>query len=442
MLDTTGATGDLLATPSYVCNSISTRSTAEPRGANCSLGGQRLDVGVDSNGDGNLSDIEISSTVFVCDAPHYTHVAVGRWHACAVVNDGTVTCWGNGFGGDLLERPNYDVRIQIDNIDNAVAVTSGVDFSCFLLSDHTARCVGDNTNGQLGTTADFGFAQQRDEPIAWEVVGPDGTERLENISALVAGANHCCAVVGDRAYCWGFNGHGTLGRGEAAGYDDSPIPAPVVGVDGIGLLTGVSAVSAGAGFSCAVVADGEVRCWGGHRFGELGAFIVSADTPEPSLWLSIMPTPIVVRGADGAERLTGVSAISTGENHSCVIVDGGVLCWGYNSHGQLGMAPELYGLPFAGFETSPGVALRGVKAIATGTYDTCILAEGFESALCWGDAYGLDDENGHTVPGSYSQVPGTSGLQALTQGEDPVCGIHRDGSALCWVDELVRRFRL
>ena len=85
-------------------------------------------------------------------------------------------------------------------------------------------------------------------------------------------------------------------------------------------------------------------------------------------------------------------------------------------------------------------ALRGVKAIATGTYDTCVLAEGFESALCWGDAYGVDDENGHTVPGSYSQVPGTSGLQTLTQGEDPVCGTHRDGSALCWVDELVRRF--
>jgi alpha-tubulin suppressor-like RCC1 family protein len=330
------------------------------------------------------------------------------------------------------------VPIAIDNIDNAIAVTSGEDFSCVLLSDHTARCVGDNTYGQLGTTADFGFPQRRDYPVAWEVVGPDGTGKLENIRSIVAGVHHTCAVVNERAYCWGFNRYATLGRGEAAGYEDSPIPAPVVGIGGTGQLMDVSAVSAGSGFSCAIVAGGEARCWGGHTFGELGAYVVSPETTEPSLWLSYDPAPVIVRGLGSTGPLTGATAISTGAHHTCAIVDTGVLCWGYNSHGQLGTAPEIYGLPFPGFESSPGVALSGVQAIAGGTDSTCVVVDGFEEVLCWGSGYGESDENGRTIPGTFSRIPGTRGVRTLADGEETMCGTHRDGSALCWASEFAR----
>ena len=55
----------------YVCNGsdstalVSTQS--EAAGANCKAGGTRVDVGLDSDGDGSLAAAEITSTSYVCN---------------------------------------------------------------------------------------------------------------------------------------------------------------------------------------------------------------------------------------------------------------------------------------------------------------------------------------------------------------------------------------
>jgi hypothetical protein len=41
--------------------------SAEPPGANCSRGGQRVDSGLDQNGNGELDDTEVDNTSFICD---------------------------------------------------------------------------------------------------------------------------------------------------------------------------------------------------------------------------------------------------------------------------------------------------------------------------------------------------------------------------------------
>jgi uncharacterized protein (TIGR03382 family) len=43
------------------------RLDAEPEGANCAAGGQRISAGVDQDGDGALDDVEITSTAYVCN---------------------------------------------------------------------------------------------------------------------------------------------------------------------------------------------------------------------------------------------------------------------------------------------------------------------------------------------------------------------------------------
>ena len=43
------------------------RVTSEPSGNHCSSGGERIDVGVDADDSGALSDSEVSGTVYVCD---------------------------------------------------------------------------------------------------------------------------------------------------------------------------------------------------------------------------------------------------------------------------------------------------------------------------------------------------------------------------------------
>jgi len=45
------------------------RSTEEPEGENCDLGGIRIDVGADADGDGTLSEGEIEQTTFACNGP-------------------------------------------------------------------------------------------------------------------------------------------------------------------------------------------------------------------------------------------------------------------------------------------------------------------------------------------------------------------------------------
>ncbi|MBS2021247.1 MAG: C-type lectin domain-containing protein [Deltaproteobacteria bacterium] len=52
-------------------------ATPEPAGANCAFGGERIDVGIDTNDDGKLETPEITQTTFVCNRDPLLDVHVG-----------------------------------------------------------------------------------------------------------------------------------------------------------------------------------------------------------------------------------------------------------------------------------------------------------------------------------------------------------------------------
>ena len=104
---------------------------------------------------------------------------------------------------------------------------------------------------------------------------------------------------------------GALGNGTTT---DSSVPIQVQG-----LTSDVFSISAGAGFSCAIV-DGHALCWGVNYYGALG----NGTTTD-----SFVPTQV--------QGLTsGVSLITGGSFHTCAIVNGGAQCWGLNHYGELG----------------------------------------------------------------------------------------------------------
>ena len=80
--------------------------------------------------------------------------------------------------------------------------------------------------------------------------------------------------------------------------------------------------------SCAVIADGTVRCWGDGANGKLGYGNLNSigDTETPA---SAGPVDL---GAGQTAR-----AISAGDHHTCALLAGGnVRCWGYGVAGRLG----------------------------------------------------------------------------------------------------------
>lgn len=229
-------------------------------------------------------------------------VSTGYDHACALLSEGSIRCWGmNGFGelGDGTTT-NRLAPVAVSGLSSAVAVSAGGFSTCALLADGTIRCWGVNWGGELGD----GTTTSRSAPV--EVSG------ISNAVAISVGYEHACAVLSDGTIrCWGQDDYGQLGDGTTI---DQAVPAAVSGIS-----TAV-AVSAGYQYTCALLADGTLRCWGANDYGQLG----DGNTTSSRV-------PVTVTGISNAIGITA------GDQHACAaLTDGTIACWGWGGSGQLG----------------------------------------------------------------------------------------------------------
>lgn len=150
-------------------------------------------------------------------------------HSCALHSDGTVSCWGRNQYGQLGNGTFSDTPIatRVIGITDAIAVSSKYEHTCALHNDRTVSCWGRNYYGELGNAAYISSANPTDEnnsSIPVKVVD------IEDAVAISAGLSYTCALhIDGTISCWGSNRYsGKLGDGTTKG---SSIPVKVLDID-------------------------------------------------------------------------------------------------------------------------------------------------------------------------------------------------------------------
>lgn len=214
--------------------------------------------------------------------------------------------------------------------------------------------------------------------------------------------DHLCALAGKAVLCWGNGEQQQLGA-DAGTY--SPTPSTVNG------LPPVSRLALGSRHSCALTEAGEVWCWGGNKWGQVGIGPGQQTVPRPTR----------------VEGLGKVAQLATAIVDTCALTeDREVYCWGENLRGQAGAPngekPVVW--------TPNRIAIASGSRQVSGDYSTlCALKVGGKVA-CWGyltDQLGASFEN--TTSG---EVPEISDATAIAVGYSHACALRQDQTVWCW----------
>lgn len=232
-------------------------------------------------------------------------IAAAPAHTCVSLRSGEMECWGDNRNGQLgTSTPASLVAPRrIANIGTAVAVGAGGSFSCGILASRNVECWGGLSHREsvcvrrnswgdcleyqwvnhwqitpvrmptdsaltvsvasdrICATLASGELRCWDNPKVRRAVAPDPS--AGHVIAYGMGGGHRCALLeSGKVVCWGSNGDGQLGIGEALAQT-----YPALEVFGISSATGLAV---GSRHACAIIAGEALECWGSNLSGQLG----------------------------------------------------------------------------------------------------------------------------------------------------------------------------
>ena len=333
-------------------------------------------------------------------------ISTGMAHACAVLSDGSIACWGMNDRGQLGNGTATDrnTPTKVLDLSGAKTVAAAFDHTCATMSDGKVNCWGSNSQGQLGDGSSIDTLSPITVP---------GLARAFGIDVGGWPGHSCASTLDGTVYCWGDSFSDPNDVNNAMGAS----PKLISGLT----QSNVAAVSLGGEHSCALLASGAVYCWGANYYGQLGNGSTSTDS---------VPTPI---GSDDV-----AIAIAAGGNTTCAIfTTSGVQCWGSNSDGQLGN----YELTSSGViaSTTP-VHVNGLTSaldIAVGSAHACALING-GTVQCWGRNSAGELGDGTTISRNQPvTVTGISNAMSVATGGHFTCAIVGAGYVSCWGSNLL-----
>lgn len=419
-----------------------------------------------------------------------TQVSAGYRHACALLRNGEVRCWGRNEVGELGNGSTRasSTPVRVVGLEEVKRIGTSQRGNCAWKRDGGTACWGNLgagrpitepfglplVSGMVGAVGALGkacawYANGTVECVKRGAVGPDRkhVSGVHGVTQVVAGYHHFCALERSmRVLCWGSDEQGQVGDPKAA----SPTPARVPGIaDARDLVVARS-------YACAARANGSVTCWGQHPFtsdegpapravsGITAAHLASngfdacaiGSAESPRCWGRDLGWAGIAKDASPAALpgLAGTRQVALGFGFACALSDRGqVRCAGKNRHGELGDGTLV--------ERRDGVVASGVEgAVELATSDGLVCARlGDGRVSCWGttavkadaapifikpndDSYSLEPmipnaawTDGGVASPTPAIVAGVDQAARIERVGGDVCVVRRDGTASCWSRE-------
>jgi alpha-tubulin suppressor-like RCC1 family protein len=290
-------------------------------------------------------------------ASGFSQISAGGEHSCAI-GDGQLWCWG------AKEAIGQDVSFmeRVGTLADWSEVSAGKSHTCGISTSMGLLCFGRNDRGQLGQTDQ----QDRATPTAPANGLPAGVPLH-----VAAGAGFTCAIMGTAAtdtmgtlWCWGENGSKEV--------DDNNGMNPIVNAEHIGTAADWTQITAGLRRVCGLH-GGHAYCWGSNFFGGLGN----------GVW-NISGGSINAADLGEADDIELGNSTNNGsyDELGCLSTGGHTKCWGQNNHGDLGAGIAANQTPRPVEVQSPND--HAWTHIVIGHRHSCGITDD-RSVFCWGE---------------------------------------------------------
>lgn len=378
-------------------------------------------------------------------------IKVGQYFACALYNEGSVKCWGTGANGQLglgttstigdatTEVGGANEFVNLGTGRTASSISAGLYHACALLDNSTIKCWGQGLYGQLGQGNT-------------NTIGDNANEMGDNLASISLGSGRTATAVFAYGYttcakldngalkCWGRNTNGMLGLGDTAnrgdGANEMGDNLPVVS---LGTGRTASKVDGGLDFSCAMLDNGTVKCWGNNTRGQLG----KDNSTHLGDNANEMGDNLIAINIGSGRTATDLAA---GHQFACIKRDNNTqICWGRNGDGQCGVGrsvgqeqdigdsgtemADLLPIDFAtGFGTLSKIWAFGISACSMDTSNVVkCWGRNTEGELLYGNTTQRDAPINAAVNFGTSLVP-----SKMSGNYQTICAIFTNDRIKCW----------
>ncbi len=352
-------------------------------------------------------------------APCVKDLVAGDQHFCALLEGGTVKCWGaDSFSG----------------LSNVTQISAAGGTTCARLDDGGVSCWGKNDKGQLGITSDAGAPVFDEDPHPDPV--PVSLAKLGAATRVDVGhGSVCAALAGGKLACWGQDHRSQLARVPFDPYELAPYRMP--GLAAIDPLA-VARTLVGTATSIALTPSGEVWTWGAAA-GDDGVISgrVSSKSPDakPAKIASLASvSSLAVSGTiqpPPPDEPGPVPEPPPPRAHACAIAGGQVHCWGQSQVGALCTGlPDKQQTP----RIAPITSKYWPQQVAVADELTCVrMTDG--TVQCCGKGTSGQLGDGKATLYSSTFVPASelkSHAVRVATSDATVCALVQGGTVECW----------